>query len=150
MEGLQGTRDLKPAETLVRDALPLERLSCARIRQWLAEDGGLGSWSRNESGAIRPHQLAALIRDRIWEGHDVSLATVRERLEADERPIPHADYWVRVDVEKKPNDEASVLSRTRFSLTQNGRICAEMWIVAQDVEQPITEGPVQLRRRDQR
>jgi hypothetical protein len=140
---------LKPAYTLVRDALPLERLSCARIRQWLADDTDLGSWSRTEPGAIRPQQLAALIRDRIWEAHDVSLATVRDRLDrADEAQQPRqAEYWVKVEIEKQPDKKARVLSRTRFSSTPNGRICAEICIVADHGNQTLTDGPVPLRRR---
>lgn len=142
---------MKPDHTLVRDALPLERLSCALIRQWLADDADLGAWSRNQPGAIRPRQLAALIRDRIWEAHDLTLATVRQRLEGggDGQQIRQADYWVKVAIEKQPDQEAKVVSRTRFSLASSGRICAELQIVGGGRDRPITAGPVALRRRAQ-
>lgn len=141
---------MKPGLTLVRDALPVERISCARIRQWLASDEGLGGWSRAGPAAIRPQRLAALIRDRIWEAHDVTLGTVRERLErGPAQGSGEVDYWVRLEVEVEPDKEVEVVSRTRFTMAPNGRLRAEIGLASPDGEQPITEGPIPLRRREE-
>ena len=140
---------MKPDFTLVRDALPLERLNCARIRQWLADDTGLGSWSRTHPGAIRPQRLAALIRDRIWEAHDVTLAAVRERMLQGGQVdgVRQADYWVKIKIERQPDDEVELLTRTRFSFSANERICAEIFIAGGPGDRCISDGPVPLRRR---
>lgn len=141
---------MRPDYTLVRDALPFERLSCARIRQWLAEDTDLGCWSRTSPRAIRPQHLAALIRDRIWEAHDVPLATVRGRLEreGDDKQAPYVDYWVKIEIEKGANEGSKLLARTRFSLTTGGRVRAEICLAAKSGEHCLTDGAVTLRRHD--
>ena len=142
---------MKPDFQLVRDALPLERLSGSRIRQWLADDSELGGWSRTHPGAIRPQRLAGLLRDRIWEAHDVTLAAVRERLHRDCRAEPprQTDYWVKIKIETQPDKEVEVRTRTRFSLSSNERICAEIFIAGAAGDQRITDGAVPLRRRSE-
>ena len=140
---------MKPDFTLVRDALPLDRLNCARIRQWLADDADLGGWSRSHPGAIRPHRLATLIQYQIWEAHDVTLAAVRQRLNLGRQVDPprQIDYWVKIKIEKQPDEEVEVQTRTRFSLTSNERICAEIYITGGADDRAITDGAVPLRRR---
>ena len=139
---------MKPALTLVRDALPMDRISCARIRQWLADHRGLGDWSRGR--LVRSAAAAAaLIRDRIWESHDVTLGTVRDRL--DRQLSTGAElvvYWVRLEVEIEPDKDIEVVSRTSFTLAPSGRLRAEIGLVSPNGEPPITEGPVPLRRRE--
>ena len=140
---------MNPALTPVRDTMPIERISCARIRQWLTGDSRLGDWSRAAPGAIRPRRLAALIRDRIWEAHGVTLGTVRERLERRlSQGSDSLDYWVSLEVEIEPDKEIEVVSRTRFTLAPDGRLRAAIGLARDGGEQPITEGPVPLRRRE--
>jgi hypothetical protein len=139
---------LKPGLALVRDTLPMERISRARIRQWIDGDATLGDWSRAAPAAIRPQQLATLIRNRIWEAHDVTLGAVRERLERQaSKGSDSVDYWVRLEVEFEPDKEIEVISRTRFTVAPSGRLRAEIELTSGDGAQPITEGPVPLRRR---
>lgn len=141
---------MKPALTLVRDALPLERLNCTRIRDWLAAGGAIGAWSRTAPAAIRPQRLATLIRNRIWEAHDVTLGSVRDRLARVSQADDHGsvDYWVRLEIEVEPDQEIELCSRTRFTIRPSGRICAEIALMEGNLEHPVTEGPVSLRRRD--
>lgn len=141
---------MRAALTLVRDTLPVERISCARIRQWLANDERLGGWSRAAPSAIRPQRLATLIRDRIWEAHDVTLGAVRERLGSGTgKGLDGVDYWVRIEVEIEPDKEVELISRTRFTMAPNGRLRAEIGLASGTAQVPITEGPVPLRRREE-
>ena len=137
---------MKPALTLVRDALPIERISCAHIRGWLAAEPVLGDWSQAAPGAIRPQRLATLIRDRIWEAHDITIGSVRKRLAAADAAPAGLDFRVSLDVEIGPDQDVAVLSRTHFTLGPSGRIRAEIQLKSALGEHPITDGPVPLRR----
>jgi hypothetical protein len=126
----------------VRDALPIERISYARIRQLLSSDEEMGGWSKGSQGAIRPGRLAMLIRERIWNAHDVSLDAIRARLP---RGTDTALVY-RVEVEVDVGDRyLKMVSRTRFSRSARGSICADIDLSIGAASDSITGSSIVLR-----
>lgn len=60
----------------VRDLIPIERISPARIRDALKACPELDGWSCGAAGAIRPALLARLARDALWEALAVETSSV--------------------------------------------------------------------------
>lgn len=126
----------------VRDALPIGRISQSRIRQLLSRDTELGGWSRGASGAIRPGRLSALIRERIWEAHDISLTAIRTRLPR----CSGSTLVYRIDVEVDIGDRyLKMFSRTRFSRSSRGSVCAEIDLTIGTESDSITGSSILLR-----
>jgi hypothetical protein len=108
----------------VRELVPIDRISVARIRQIMRKDEPLGRWSRCGAGAIRPGLLANLVRDCIWGGLDIPLGEVRARLG---KPGDEARYRMTVEVEVGPNGQCCELeAQARFVRRVSGRITAHI------------------------
>lgn len=109
---------------VVRDLIPIDRISAARIRRFLREDGRLGQWSRAGKGGIRPTLLARLVRNCIWEGLDLPLDDVRKRLA---KPGHETCYQMTVEVEVGPKGDCGYLrTQARFIHCGSGRIAAQI------------------------
>lgn len=126
----------------VRGLMPAGRISEARIRDLLSGDADLHRWSRSEPGALRPGRLAALVRDRIWEGHDVSLGAVRARLA--NRPDGQIIYRMTVEVDVGGR-YLTMVSRTRFATTARGSVCANIELTVGTRTGLITCSPILLK-----
>lgn len=126
----------------VRRLLPADRISEARIRNLLGGDPDLDRWSRNAPGALRPRRLAALIRDRIWEGHDVSLAAVRARLAT--RPGGKLVYRVTIEVDVGGR-YIRMVSQTSFAATARGSVRADIDLTVGNRTGTITAAPILLK-----
>ena len=130
------------ARGTVRGLIPADRISETRIRDLLRGDPELDRWSRSAPGALRPARLASLIRDRIWEGHDVSLAAVRTRLA--NRPDGKLIYRMIVEVDIGGR-YLKLVSRTRFASTPRGSIRLDIELSVGTRTGTITGSPIVLR-----
>ncbi len=104
----------------VRDLLPIERISGARIREAIRACSPLAWWSGAEAGAIRPTLLARLVRDGLWEALDVDLGAVQDALVA-----PGADgrvnFGLMLEVETRPDESVKLPLVASFALCGSGR-----------------------------
>jgi hypothetical protein len=129
---------------LVRDAMPVERISKARIRHWLMHDQELGAWSRARAGAIRPARLASLIRDAIWRAHDVAVDAVADRLARSF--LDTLTFRVEIEV-NAPGEALHIVSKTQFTGHGGGRMHAEITLSDGPEPHRITNSPILLRNR---
>lgn len=65
----------------VRDLLPVDRISTARIRQAIKACPDIDQWSCATAGAIRPTLLARLVRDALWEALSLETSKVSTALD---------------------------------------------------------------------
>jgi hypothetical protein len=127
---------------LVRDLIPRERISTARIRQAVNGEHDLGCWSRNTHGAIRPGLLAELIRDCLWEHLDVPLAEVRAKIDSLERGS--IVYHLILEVETDRGRCLEVEADIRFFSCASHRIAAEIGLNWAGTSVPLHAGRILL------
>ncbi|MEA3032691.1 MAG: hypothetical protein QOH86_707 [Sphingomonadales bacterium] len=132
---------------MVRDLLPIERISEACIRDVLGPHPQVGGWSRGRRG-IRPFRLAHLVRDRIWTAHDSSAADLLHRLRQ-RQPGNKLRYEVDISIETE-GGPVTVAAWTEFGLTGTGGMTARLYLKAAERQAPISsvvrlEAPAALR-----
>lgn len=130
------------SELAVRDLVPVDRISTARIRQFLRKDEALGRWSRAGAGAIRPTLLASLVRDCIWEALDIPFEEVRSRLK---KPASETSYGITIEVETGPNGHCVEFEiRACFTRRPSTRIAARIELCATGSPIPLSASPILL------
>jgi hypothetical protein len=115
----------------VRELIPIERISEARIREALLAQPDLARWSRGGRG-IPPVRLARIIRHRIWSAHDLSVAELRRHLLSSGKGRA-ITYWVSLEVDA--SETVALTSRTTFESVPSRRMTARLALVVN--ERPI-------------
>lgn len=104
----------------IRDLIPRDRVSLARIRTTVSSHSQIGSWSRRQRGAIRPSRLAELIRYCLLAGLTMPIEQVEAALRSTSRKSCSHAYEIEVEI--APGQVERIDAGAEFTLTPAGRV----------------------------